>query len=353
MAGPLRGAFVGYGNVASHGHAPAWRARTDTVMVAAAEPVAQQRERFLASFPDGRAYEDIDELFAKESLDFIDLCTPPASHPALIARALKAGLHVLCEKPLATTFEDALRIVESARVAGRVVHTVHNWLAAPACLKVSELVAAKAIGRVRSVRWETSRTGPAVVVGDQASLNWRLDPRLAGGGILTDHGWHALYCVAHWMGETPQSVRARLETRRFFELGVEDTADVDLAFAESRSASIHLTWAGVERANRVVLTGEHGSVRIDGATVVLEAADGEQRWDCPPSLSEGSHHPDRFGHVADEFIRAVLAGGQGNAGEALLCAQLIDLARASSALDGAPLSLEEGAPSPALEAVAP
>ena len=141
----------------------------------------------------------------------------------MIRRALDAGLHVLCEKPLITRVEDAEIVASAAARAGRVLHTVHNWLKAPICLKISELVNEGAIGAVRSARWRTLRTRPATC----PPANWRIDPVLAGGGILFDHGWHALYCVARWAG-VPRGVAARLETRRFHEWPLEDTATLAL-----------------------------------------------------------------------------------------------------------------------------
>ena len=108
------------------------------------------------------------------------------------------------------------------------MHTVHNWLKAPICRKITALIDAGAIGAVRSVRWRTLRTQPAIAVSAPGVTNWRVDPAMAGGGILFDHGWHALYCVMRWAG-LPASVAARLETRRFHEHPLEDTASVDLA----------------------------------------------------------------------------------------------------------------------------
>ena len=108
-------------------------------------------------------------LLAGETLDFVDICTPPGSHATLIKQALDAGLHVLCEKPLVTRVEDALIVAAAAARAGRIVHTVHNWLEAPICLKISALIGEGAIGAVRSIRWRTLRTQPAVAV----TLRWR------------------------------------------------------------------------------------------------------------------------------------------------------------------------------------
>ena len=220
---------------------------------------------------------------------------------------------------------------------GRVLHTAHNWLEAPICRKVSALVEEGAIGAVRSVRWRTLRTQPAIAVSADGVTNWRVDPAMAGGGILFDHGWHALYCVMRWAG-APIAIAAQLETRRFHEHPLEDTASIELNAAAGVS-NIFLTWAADERANTIEIDGDQGEIRVFGDAVVLKSNAQERRWSCPPSLSEGSHHPDWFGQVADDFVAAATGGGRGNLDEAILCARLIDAAQRSSAAGGVRLPL--------------
>jgi predicted dehydrogenase len=333
----LRGAFIGFGNVAANGHMPGWCTCNDVRIVAATDTAQSRRDAFLAACPDGRWFDTVDDLLARERLDFVDICAPPGSHAALIERALGAGLHVLSEKPLVTRLDDAARLATAATRAQRVVHTVHNWLHAPVCEKVTALVDEGAVGPVRSVRWATLRTQPATAVSAPGVANWRVDPAQAGGGILFDHGSHALYCVARWAG-VPSRISARLETRRFHDQPLEDTATVTLATARGAS-EIFLTWAAEERANTIAVEGERGEIRGEGDAVILTDGAGERRWSCPPSLSEGSHHPDWFGGVATDFLAAIAGGGEGNLEEAVLCARLIDAAQRSSAAGGAEIAL--------------
>jgi predicted dehydrogenase len=333
----LKGAFIGFGNVAANGHLPGWRARDDVRIIAATDAAASRREAFLAACPDGRWYERVDDLLSEEKLDFADICAPPGSHAALIERALDAGLHVLSEKPLATRVDDAQRVAAAAGRAGRVLHTVHNWLKAAICRKISGLIDEGAIGAVQSVRWRTLRTQPAIAVSADGVANWRVDPAIAGGGILFDHGWHALYCVVRWAG-VPAGVAARLETRRFSEHPLEDTASVDLDTAAGVS-NIFLTWAADERSNGMEIDGDQGEIRVTGDTVIVKSNSQDRRWSCPPSLSEGSHHPDWFDGVAADFLAAATGGGKSNLDEAVLCARLIDAAQRSSAAGGVRLPL--------------
>ena len=172
-------------------------------------------------------------------------------------RALGADLHVLCEKPLVTRSDDARLIAAASASAGRVVHTVHNWLKAPICSqdfgvdRRSAIVAP--IWLLATVALACGRFRPL-----KAAANWRLDPAIAGGGILFDHGWHALYCIVRWAG-VPHGIAAVLETRRFHESPLEDTATLSLDLI-SGTGDIYLTWAGEERSNSIEIEGEQGRI---------------------------------------------------------------------------------------------
>ena len=334
----LRGAFIGFGNVAAAGHMPGWLARNDARIVAATDAAASRRETFLAACPDARWHASIDGLLSSGELDFVDVCAPPGSHAALIERALAARLHVLSEKPLVTRVEDAERLADAAARSARVLHTVHNWLHAPVCRRISALIDEGAIGAVRSVRWRTLRTQPAIAVSADGVANWRVDAEQAGGGILIDHGWHALYCVTRWAG-VPDGVAARLETRRFHDQPLEDTATLHLDTAAGVS-NILLTWAADERSNTIEIEGDKGAIRAAGDAVVLKTKAGERRWTAPP-LAEGSHHPDWFGGVAAGFVAAATGRADSNLREAMLCARLIDAAQRSSAAGGLRVSLAD------------
>jgi predicted dehydrogenase len=333
----LRGAFIGFGNVAAKGHLPGWQSRDDAAIVAATDALPARRDAFRAACPNARWHDSVEALLSNERLDFVDICTPPSSHAAIIEQALNAGLHVLCEKPLITRMADAQVVAASAARAGRVVHAVHNWLKSSICQKISALIAEGAIGRTRLIRWRTLRTEPAGAVVPDGATNWRLDPAVAGGGILFDHGWHALYCVVRWAG-APHAITAQLERRRFREWLLEDTANVTLDLV-SGTGEIYLTWAAEERANTIDIEGEQGQITAVDDGIVLKTKSRKQRWSRPPALSTGSHHEDWFAGVADDFCAAAAAGDGGNLEEAVMCAHLIDLAQRSSAEGGRRLTV--------------
>jgi predicted dehydrogenase len=323
-------ALIGLGNVAVHGHLPGWRARPDVELVAVTDANPERRADAAAQAPAARWYPSAEDLLASEAVDFVDICTPPRSHAGLIAAALGRGCHVLCEKPLVSSPDELARVVRLATAAGRVLHTVHNWHHAPIVRRAGELVRDGAIGRVERVLWETLRTRPAA----SREANWRIDPAMAGGGILTDHGWHTFYVLRRWLGEEPRSVRAALERRRHLQWPVEDTARVELTFSQA-TAEVFLTWAADRRHTRVELTGTEGRLRLEDDTLVLARTDsaiGERRWPCPPAMSDGSTHADWFGPVVERFLAEVdgTAPRGENLAEAALCVAVEARARESS-----------------------
>ena len=334
----LRGAIIGFGNVAVHGHLPGWLARRDVAIVAAVDASPERRSELAARLPEARWYDSTDALLAEETLDFVDICTPPATHAGVIRSALQRGLHVLCEKPLVCRWEDLGELAGLAAEGHKALYTVHNWHHAPIVRFVRDLLRQETIGGVTRCRWEVLRTKPAIT-GDGRAGNWRLDPAMAGGGILVDHGWHAFYVLHGWLGHAPTQVSASLETRRHTQYPLEDTATVQLRFPNA-TGEVFLTWAANERRTWAEVEGTHGTIRVEDSAVVLSKngpAASERRWTFSPALSEGSHHPDWFGGVAGEFVTGIAdeAVRRNNLTEASLCVTLMTTAQESSRQGGA------------------
>ncbi len=335
----MRGAIIGLGNVAVHGHLPGWRRRAGVTIVAATDARPERRDVLAGELPAARWYDEPAALLEDPTLDFVDVCTPPSSHAALIGAALERGLHVLCEKPLVGAPAELRRLAALAEARGRVLHTVHNWHHAPMVARTRALVEDGTIGRVTGAAWDTLRVRPAVTVGDGA--NWRVDPAIAGGGVLSDHGWHVFYILPRWLGAVPTAVAATLERRRHVAFDVEDTATVTLAFPEA-TARVYLTWAAETRANRAEVVGTEGRLVLDGDTITLVRDGDTRRWTCPPSLADGSHHPDWFDAVAGEFLDEATRPepARANLAEAAVCVAVEAAARASSRRGGASVPLD-------------
>ncbi len=331
-----RGAIVGFGNVALHGHLPGWQAQSDFRIVAVADPDSQRRALALKALPEARIYSDLTSLLAREDIDFVDVASPPAYHASAVTEAATAGKHILCEKPLTTALDEYAQIRSAAHRHGVVVHTVHNWKHSEAFRLVQAKVAAGGLGTLRSIVFDTARNGCSATTGE----NWRVDATVAGGGILVDHGWHAFYLLLNLAGQRPQAIRATLANRRFFDSGVEDTVSCHIDFPDL-TGEIHLTWAADSRHTRWQLRGDGAELTIDDDRVVWVSNGEQQEQRLTTPLSAGSHHADWFGGVIDEFRAAMEkpAEAHGNRAEVELCLTLLSLAYTSAAQGGKSLPI--------------
>ncbi|MFN8625125.1 MAG: Gfo/Idh/MocA family oxidoreductase [Candidatus Binatia bacterium] len=334
---PLRdGAIVGFGNVVANGHLPVWRERGDFRIVAVADAAPDRRALAERLIPGIRTYASHDDLLRNERLDFVDVATPPAGHAPAIVAAARAGVHVLCEKPLTTSMDEYRTVRSAVGKAGIVLHTVHNWKYSEAFLTVRQLLAEGTVGRLHTIAFETARNGCANSTGD----NWRVQPAVAGGGILVDHGWHTFYLLLALANEQPARIRAALARHRYVDTEVEDTAECRIEFP-SLTAEIRLTWAATERRTRWRLVGDDGALAINDDRVVLEGKAARPPRRLNTALSAGSHHPEWFDGVVDSFRseldRPDLRGT--NQAEAEWCLLLLNLAYASDARNSAPLAV--------------
>lgn len=323
-----QGAIIGFGNVAAQGHVPGWRDDPDFEIVAVADPDAARRGLAAELLPGVRTYGGSEELLRHEHLDFVDIATPPAAHAPAIMAAANAGIHVLCEKPLTTSWREYVDLRAAVCHAGIVLHTVHNWKYSEAFRTVRQLLDDGAVGALSTISFDTARNGCAAATAD----NWRVRASVAGGGILVDHGWHAFYLLLALAQERPLRIRAALERRRYVDAEVEDTALCAIDFA-SVSAEIRLTWAASERHTRWQVVGRDGQMTIDDDRLVMQGPGSEQSRRLTTALSAGSHHPDWFSGVIKEFRQALddpTVPGV-NQAEAELCVLMLNLAYASAA----------------------
>ncbi len=151
-------------------------------------------------------------LLTREDIDVIDICSPGNTHAEIAIAALEAGKHVLCEKPLANTVEEAEAMAAAATAAAK--HGVRSMVGftyrrTPAVALARQLVASGRIGTVRHVRGQYLQDWLA---DENAPLSWRLDKSLAGSGALGDIGAHVIDMAQFVVGSPIRSVNGLMET---------------------------------------------------------------------------------------------------------------------------------------------
>lgn len=293
--------MIGFGNMAERGHLPGWRREKRISLQAVCEPNPARRRRAARLLPDARLYTSPEELFAGESLDFVDICTPPPSHAGLVADALRRGMHVLCEKPFVGARSELERVRRLATRRRRVAFPVHNWKDAPILAKALEWVRKGLIGKVLHSEFHTLRLRPA-----RGLTPWRSEKEEAGGGgILLDHGWHGIYLLLNFHDRRPRNVSAWIRPSPSGKGQAEHTTYLLLGFGDS-TASLFLTWRADRRYNSARIYGEQGFIVLEDNRIVLRSRKRRTRVATyRQPLSQGSHHPEWFGPVLDRFLSAI------------------------------------------------
>jgi predicted dehydrogenase len=152
------------------------------------------------------------KLIGRDDVQLVDVCTPGDSHAEIAIAALEAGKHVLCEKPLANTVEEAEAMTaaaESARAKGIRSMVGFTYRRVPAIALARQLVAEGKLGTIRHVRAQYLQDW---IADPEAPLSWRLDKAKAGSGALGDIGAHIVDMTQYITGDTIGEVSARLET---------------------------------------------------------------------------------------------------------------------------------------------
>ncbi len=321
---PLKGAIVGFGNVAHYAHLPAWLNNRDFLIDAVLEPDPERAEIARKMLPEAHIHSSLQALLAENSLSFLDICCPPCFHADLVVSACQSGLHVFCEKPLTTSLSDLERIRLAAEGSGKVVFTVNNWKYAPIWVEACQLIRAGAIGKVHSIELNVLRPPNS----GGGHTNWRKSKQIAGGGILIDHGWHNLYLIMAMIDAPPVSITASMQSGSDCGAELEETVDVELQFAEA-SARLYLTWQADCRKNYGTISGDRGTLYVNDDHLVVKTQGAlSRRQDFLQALSAGSHHIEWMEPVVADFAREIKGqnGQNRNLAEAQRCAELIHLA---------------------------
>ncbi len=299
-----RGALIGAGGVARQSHYPAFvggQGVPERLQLVAAVDGAPE----VPDIPGLPRFSDPGALAALEPLDFIDVCTPTASHADRVLWGLERGWHVLCEKPVATTRDEAARVAGAARRAGRVVMPCHQYRFNPAWQQLRAWLEAGRIGRWHLAEFRTYRmhADPGARAG---AVPWRGRREESRGGVLLDHGTHLLYLLDEIAGR-PSDVRAWTGRLRHRAYDVEDTASVLLEYPDGRLATIFVTWAATRRETLIRFVGDQGTISWVGGELSLDAACGAEHLDFTAALDKAAY-AGWFARLFLEFADAMERG---------------------------------------------
>ena len=189
MNDKIRIGILGCGKIAQVRHIPEYADNPDCKLAAFYNPSRQRAEDMAAKY-GGKVYDSAEELLADPEIDAVSVCAANYAHAELAIKALKAGKHVLCEKPMATTIEDCEAMAEAARESGKFLMIGHNQRLAKAHVKAKELIDEGLIGKILSFRTTFGHGGPETWSINPGKGTWFFDKKRAAMGAMADLGVH-------------------------------------------------------------------------------------------------------------------------------------------------------------------
>ncbi len=221
-----RVALVGAGFWATHAHLPALQAQDAVDVVGVVDPVIERAQALAAAHNIPSAVESLDALFATQHLDLVVIAAPTRAHPALTTAALKAGVALLCEKPLANTVPIAQELADLGESVAVVSSVGYSFRYAPALQTLKQDIQRGALG----VPWllEMFEYNAQFHPSHGKSTGWKGAPAHARAGALLEYGSH-LIDLAGWLAGPIEAVHASL-TRVLPGALLDDIATVQLRF---------------------------------------------------------------------------------------------------------------------------
>jgi predicted dehydrogenase len=255
--GKVRVGLIGTGFIGDI-HAAAFRMVPDAEVVAAASPAPGKAKAFARERGIGRATEDYRDLLALRDLDVVTIGIPNYLHAQATIDAAAAGKHVICEKPLCRTLDEADRMIEACRRAGVLLMYAEELCFAPKYVRARQLAAEGALGDVFLVKQSEEHFGP--------HMPWFWDVEKSGGGVLLDMGCHSIE-FARWVLGKPK-VRSVLASLGTYVHGDktrgEDHSLCIVEYDGGKTAIAENSWAkrgGVD--DRCEIYGSGGFTRAD------------------------------------------------------------------------------------------
>jgi len=354
MSAPLRVAMIGNGFMGA-AHSQGWRVAPrffdlplQPQMAVVVGRDAAKNAQLAEKWGWEESSEDFAATIARDDIDIVDIVTPGDTHCEMAIAALEAGKHVICEKPLANTVDEARRMADAAEAAAaKGVRSMvgFTYRRVPAAAFARELIRKGAVGEIRQIRGQYLQDWLSDA---DAPLTWRLDKSKAGSGSLGDIGAHAVDLAQYMTGDAITDVSGLLRTfvkeRPVLAEGqglsgsagtergpvtVDDYAAFHAQFANGPVGLFEATRFATGRKNalRIEIAGDKGAILFD-----LEDMNAIQYYDATaPGTEQGfrriyvteADHPyvkawwpaghmlgyeHGFSHQVVDFVEAIAAG---------------------------------------------
>ncbi len=282
----LKIGICGCGSITKYRHAPEYADNAYAEIAGFYDPVRERAEDLSKEF-GGIVYESAEAMLNDKKLDAVSICSANKYHFEQVITALKAGKHVLCEKPMTTSLEKAGLIVKTAAESGKKLMIAENFRTAPAHIKAKDLITSGAIGRIHTFRAVFGHPGPEYWTADQSTNTWFFRKDESSVGCTGDLGIHKIDMLRWLFSDEVEEVSANIATlekknKDGTPIDVEDNAVAILKFRSGIFGTLTSSWTykGAEDHSTVIY-GSEGTLKIydhPDYAVVVSREDGEKAF---------------------------------------------------------------------------
>jgi predicted dehydrogenase len=317
----LRGALLGCGSITPF-HLKAWAQIQEVDIVALANRTISKAQALSEEFgvaPD-HVYSDYRKLLGNVDLDFVDIATAPHIHREQVLAAAEHGRHVLCQKPFATSLNEAQEMIGACEKAGVRCVVNENWRWRSWYRELKAMLAQGTIGKPRYARFQFRSDALLPQPNGERPPVLTTQAYLAEMPRLVVHEWgvHLLDVLRFLFGDV-HSVYARMGWHSPFVVG-EDTVLMTLQFQSGLVALVDISWvthiSDEQRPARgclepMVIEGDGGTLALDpyqGDVFTITTAAGVQRWPAHPGLTRAEAYQASYVDTQQHFVDCLLSG---------------------------------------------
>lgn len=266
--------IIGCGSIAVKRHAPECVA-SDKINLLGFFDVNLERAKEVANEFQCKAYETYEAVLNDEAVDGVLICVSNRYHCDMTVQALQHKKHVLCEKPIAVTIEEAKKMIKTAEEEGRYLMIAHQQRFVPVNQKLKEVLASKKLGKIISFSTAFCHAGPEFWSVDNTNKTWFMNKKEAGLGALGDIGIHKADLIRWFIGEDIKYVTSVLGTldKKDAEgnyIGIEDNAFAILESESGIVGTLEASWTHYGKGeNRTKVSCENGLVEAVGTSKII------------------------------------------------------------------------------------
>ncbi|HLW48503.1 MAG TPA: Gfo/Idh/MocA family oxidoreductase [bacterium] len=311
MTTPVKAGLIGCGSIARSAHLPALRTLRDRVTLVAAADLNVDAARAAAGPWGAEAYTDGREVVARPDVEIVVIATPEAAHREWTEAAAAAGKHVFCEKPMASSLDDADAMIAACRGAGVQLMIGHSRRFTRRYMEIWRAIDRGEIGAVRLVRENERRPGArAGAPGYYTGAHWTGDPAVSVGAALTN-GIHEADLLRWFVGSEPVAVFAEQKITVEGNRGVPDFVTWTVRFANGALGSSEISNClppGYPAFHQFEAYGLRGAIRARDHELVSLTWFREGAAEYPESTHILLHNQTAYVREHAAFLDAVRGG---------------------------------------------